>query len=449
MIIRQNYFQLFSWKMFRCPSFLELIVRNNCFYSKSCHHNNNFKRKLLTRYSSEVYPCVLYFSDKPTTASVSSQHVPLSGLIVQKFPESWQPYLRLMRADKPVGTLLLYWPSTWSIALCSQPGSLPNIELLTLFGLGAFFMRGAGCVVNDLWDKEFDKKVARTKDRPLANGELSVFQAFTLLGGLLSCSLAILLQLNYYSIILGTCSMVLVVTYPLFKRFTYWPQFILGMTLNWGVLMAWVIKNESFISLISCLPLYTACVCYTVIYDTIYSHQGILGIIHKVIRLNFRNFSNSQLFFGEIMREWGLTFNWGVLLGWAATSGSVYWLGAMTLYFSGISWTLVYDTIYAHQDKADDSIIGLKSTALKFGDNTKPYLSLFGSSMITSLAITGLMTDQTWPYYVGLLLTSCHIGWQIGTLDINNPADCWKKFSTNRYLGLILFTSIVASNLLK
>ncbi|KRX13567.1 4-hydroxybenzoate polyprenyltransferase, mitochondrial [Trichinella nelsoni] len=107
-----------------------------------------------------------------------------------------------------------------------------------------------------------------------------------------------------------------------------------------------------------------------------------------------------------------LTFNWGVLFGWAANSGSVYWLGAMTLYFSGISWTLVYDTIYAHQDKADDSIIGLKSTALKFGDNTKPYLSLFGSSMITSLAITGLMTDQTWPYYVGLLLTSCHIGWQ-------------------------------------
>ncbi|KRZ78674.1 4-hydroxybenzoate polyprenyltransferase, mitochondrial, partial [Trichinella papuae] len=363
---------LFSCKMFRCPSFLELIVRNNCFYSKSRYHNNNFKRKLLTRYSSEVFPCVSCFSDKPITAPISSQHVSLSGLVVQKFPESWQPYLRLMRADKPVGTLLLYWPSTWSIALCSQPGSLPNIELLTLFGLGAFFMRGAGCVVNDLWDKEFDKKVARTKDRPLANGELSVLQAFTLLGGLLSCSLAILLQLNYYSIILGTCSMILVVTYPLFKRFTYWPQFILG-----------------------------------------------------------------------------LTFNWGVLLGWAATSGSVYWLGAMTLYFSGISWTLVYDTIYAHQDKADDSIIGLKSTALKFGDNTKPYLSLFGSSMITSLAITGLMTDQTWPYYVGLLLTSCHIGWQIGTLDINNPADCWKKFSTNRYLGLILFTSIVASNLLK
>ncbi|KAL1239316.1 4-hydroxybenzoate polyprenyltransferase [Trichinella pseudospiralis] len=390
--------------MFRCPSFLELIVRNNCFYSKSCHHNNNFKRKLLTRYSSEVYPCVSYFSDKPTTASVSSQHVPLSGLIVQKFPESWQPYLRLMRADKPVGTLLLYWPSTWSIALCSQPGSLPNIELLTLFGLGAFFMRGAGCVVNDLWDKEFDKKVARTKDRPLANGELSVFQAFTLLGGLLSCSLAILLQLNYYSIILGTCSMVLVVTYPLFKRFTYWPQFILGMTLNWGVLMAWVIKND-------------------------------LRLLYRYIRHD--------------LQPSGLTFNWGVLLGWAATSGSVYWLGAMTLYFSGISWTLVYDTIYAHQDKADDSIIGLKSTALKFGDNTKPYLSLFGSSMITSLAITGLMTDQTWPYYVGLLLTSCHIGWQIGTLDINNPADCWKKFSTNRYLGLILFTSIVASNLLK
>ncbi|KRX60371.1 4-hydroxybenzoate polyprenyltransferase, mitochondrial [Trichinella sp. T9] len=422
--------------MFRSPSFLELIVRNSCFYSKIHYYNNNLKRKLLTRYSSEVFPCVSYFSDKPTTARASSQHVPLSGLVVQKFPQSWQPYLRLMRADKPVGTLLLYWPSTWSIALCSSPGSLPNIELLTLFGLGAFFMRGAGCVVNDLWDKEFDKKVARTKDRPLANGELSVLQAFTLLGGLLSCSLAILLQLNYYSIILGTCSMVLVVTYPLFKRFTYWPQFILGMTLNWGVLMAWVITNESFISLVSCLPLYTACVCYTVIYDTIYSHQ----VYIKFSYLNARDCrQNSQR----------LTFNWGVLLGWAATSGSVYWLGAMTLYFSGISWTLVYDTIYAHQDKADDSIIGLKSTALKFGDNTKPYLSLFGSSMITSLAITGLMTDQTWPYYVGLLLTSCHIGWQIGTLDINNPADCWKKFSTNRYLGLILFMSIVASNLLK
>uniref|UniRef100_A0A3B3ZT58 4-hydroxybenzoate polyprenyltransferase n=1 Tax=Periophthalmus magnuspinnatus TaxID=409849 RepID=A0A3B3ZT58_9GOBI len=148
--------------------------------------------------------------------------------IVNSAPAPVQPYLRLMRLDKPIGTWLLYLPCTWSIALASDPGCLPHLGMLTLFGTGALLMRGAGCTINDMWDKDFDKKVSRTATRPIASGEISRFQALVFLGGQLSLALGVLLCLNNYSIVLGAASLGLVVTYPLMKRITYWPQLLLN-----------------------------------------------------------------------------------------------------------------------------------------------------------------------------------------------------------------------------
>lgn len=292
--------------------------------------------------------------------------------IVNSAPALVQPYLRLMRLDKPIGTWLLYLPCTWSIALAADPGCLPHLGMLTLFGTGALLMRGAGCTINDMWDKEFDKKVFRTATRPIASGEISRIQAVAFLGGQLSLALGVLLCLNYYSIALGAASLSLVITYPLMKRITYWPQFVLG-----------------------------------------------------------------------------LTFNWGALLGWSAVKGSCDWSVCLPLYFSGLMWTLIYDTIYAHQDKDDDIKVGVKSTALRFQEQTKPWLSGFMVAMMSGLVVVGVNAEQTLPYYAVLSVVAIHLTHQIYTLDIHKPEDCWKKFVSNRNLGLLLFLGIVAGNLWK
>ncbi|XP_071452805.1 4-hydroxybenzoate polyprenyltransferase, mitochondrial [Hetaerina americana] len=292
--------------------------------------------------------------------------------VVNSSPPKLQPYMKLMRLDRPIGTWLLFWPCGWSIAMSAFPGSLPDITMLALFGAGAIVMRGAGCTINDMWDKDIDKQVARSKNRPLVIGALSQSDALVFLAGQLGLGLLILLQLNWYSVILGASSLGLVVIYPLMKRVTHWPQLILGMT-----------------------------------------------------------------------------FNWGALLGWSAVQGSCDWSVCLPLYISGVCWTIVYDTIYAHQDKTDDIMLGIKSTAIKFGDNTKYWLSGFGSTMVMGLIAAGLQSNQTLPYYVAISLVGGHLAKQLLTLDINSPEDCSKKFISNQRVGLILFLGIVLGTLLK
>lgn len=292
--------------------------------------------------------------------------------LVNKTPIGVQPYLKLMRLHKPIGTWLLLWPCYWSISLASLPGCLPDLSLIALFGVGAVLMRGAGCTINDLWDKDIDAKVARTRIRPLAKGDLTTLDAWMFLGGQLSLALLVLLELNWHSIVLGASSLTLVVTYPLVKRVSYWPQFILG-----------------------------------------------------------------------------LAFNWGALLGWSAVHGSCDWSVVLPLYAAGISWTMVYDTIYAHQDKVDDVIVKIKSTALKFGDDTKYYLVGFSTSMVGLLLLTGYSCQQTWPFYTSVGLTGVLLMYQIKNLDINDPQNCWKAFSLNHKIGLIIFLGIVGGNLAK
>lgn len=145
----------------------------------------------------------------------------------------------------------------------------------------------------------------------------------------------------------------------------------------------------------------------------------------------------------------GLTFNWGALLGWSAIRGSCDWSVCLPLYFSGVMWTLIYDTIYAHQDKRDDLIIGVKSTALRFQENTKQWLSAFSIMMLLGLTVTGTNCAQTFPYYAAVSAVGLHLAHQIYTLDINSPDSCWQKFSSSRKIGLLLFIGIVFGNLWK
>ncbi|XP_022091538.1 4-hydroxybenzoate polyprenyltransferase, mitochondrial-like [Acanthaster planci] len=302
----------------------------------------------------------------------TAQNMSLMSSVVDKAPNRVQPYLRLIRLDKPTGTWLVYWPCAWGIALAADPGHFPSLYMLALCGLGALVVRGAGCTINDMWDRDFDKSVERTSTRPIASGAVSESQALVFLGAQLSVALGILLTLNPYSITLGCMAMILIVVYPLMKRFTHWPQIFLGVTTNFSA-----------------------------------------------------------------------------LIGYAAVHGSCDWSIVLPLYVSCIAWTIVYDTIYGHQDKKDDLALGLGSASIVMGDNTRYWLTGFGAAMVAGLVLVGATAEQTAAYYLAVALTAAHIGNQVWTVDINNPRDCWSKFRSNNRLGAIIFAGIIAGTLAK
>ncbi|XP_065889510.1 4-hydroxybenzoate polyprenyltransferase, mitochondrial-like isoform X2 [Dysidea avara] len=244
--------------------------------------------------------------------------------------------------------------------------------MMCVMGTGAFVTRSAGCIINDYWDQNFDKQVERTKTRPIASGEVSNFQALSYFALNGSVALMLLSQLNMYSAVLAVSSVSLIVTYPLFKRVTHWPQVVLGFA-----------------------------------------------------------------------------FSWGILVGYSSVKGYCDWSVLLPLYTSGIMWTLVYDTIYAFQDVRDDKKIGVKSTTMLFGDNTKMILTGFSVCMMSGILATGILSDQTWPYYTAAGLVGAHLAWQVGTMKMDNPSDCMAKFKANKWLGLLLVTGIMTSNLLK
>ena len=283
-------------------------------------------------------------------------------------PARLRPYLKLWRADKPIGVWLLLWPCWWSLALAAA-GGWPEVRLLALFALGSLVLRGAGCTFNDIVDRDIDARVARTRDRPLASGALSLVQALAFMGLLLVIGLIVLLQLNAAAIALGAASLPLILAYPFMKRITYWPQAFLG-----------------------------------------------------------------------------LTFNWGALLGWTAATGSLAW-PAVALYAACIAWTLGYDTIYAHQDKEDDMLVGVKSSALRLGQRTRPVLFVFYGVAVALLGLAGALAGLAWPFYLGLAAAAAQLAWQAGKVDIDNPADCRAKFTSNNWLGAIIFAAIVAGRL--
>jgi 4-hydroxybenzoate polyprenyltransferase len=302
------------------------------------------------------------------TSEQIATDIPFESWIDRFAPEVSRPYLRLARLDRPIGTWLLLLPCWWGAALATP--AWPDATMFVLFTIGAVVMRGAGCTVNDLADRKFDARVARTATRPIASGQISVLKAFVFLALQLLLGLSILLQFNAFTVALGVSSLLLIVLYPFMKRITYWPQLFLGFT-----------------------------------------------------------------------------FNWGALLGWAAVKGELS-APAFVLYGAGIFWTLGYDTIYAHQDKKDDVLIGVKSTALKFGDGTKPWLVGFYSITVILLAATGLLANLAWPFYLGLTLPALHLAWQIKSVDIANSKNCLRRFKSNRDFGLILLAGIIAAQVI-
>jgi 4-hydroxybenzoate polyprenyltransferase len=305
------------------------------------------------------------------------------GPIADALPANWtdrfapaglKPWLRLIRADRPIGAWLLLWPCWWSVALAARADDLPDIwfdiRLLILFAIGAFAMRSAGCIYNDIIDRDIDAKVARTKGRPLASGQISLVPAIAVAIALCLVGLAVLLQFNSFAVVLGFGSVGIVLIYPLMKRVTFWPQAVLG-----------------------------------------------------------------------------LAFSWGALMGWAAYFGELG-LAPIVLYVSAIAWTIGYDTIYAHQDKDDDALMGLKSTALRFGGNTAPWLSLFYGITIGGLAFSGWIVGAGIIFYCGLVAASAHLIWQVATLDIDNPQNCLERFRSNHSFGAIVFLAIALDAIL-
>ena len=183
--------------------------------------------------------------------------------------------IALTRLNKPIGYMLLFWPCAWGLAYAYSFNQNTNlfINYLVLFFLGSILMRSAGCIFNDIVDKDFDKKVKRTKERPIASGKISVKLSFLYVVLLCSLAFLILIQFNFLTILLGMGSMLLAFAYPFMKRITYWPQLFLGLTFNWGIIMAWAAYNNSIS--IEIITLYVLAIFWTLGYDTIYGIQDI------------------------------------------------------------------------------------------------------------------------------------------------------------------------------
>jgi 4-hydroxybenzoate polyprenyltransferase len=299
--------------------------------------------------------------------STSASDIPKGGWIDRFAPQAFRPYARLARLDRPIGTWLLLFPCWWGIALAT-PG-WPSLWLMAVFAVGAIVMRGAGCTYNDIVDRDFDARVVRTADRPIPSGAVSVRQAIAFLFAQLLLGLVILLSLSTTAIGLGVLSLVLVFTYPLMKRVTWWPQFFLG-----------------------------------------------------------------------------LAFNWGALMGYAAVADAVL-TPSFVLYAAGILWTLGYDTIYAHQDKEDDALIGVKSSALRLGQRTRPALFVFYSGAAILIGAAGGLAGLGWPFFALLAAAAAQLLWQAADVKLDDPADCLAKFKSNRLAGWLVLAGIVAGQL--
>ncbi|NUY39153.1 4-hydroxybenzoate octaprenyltransferase [Wolbachia endosymbiont of Litomosoides brasiliensis] len=273
-------------------------------------------------------------------------------------------YFSLMRLHSLTGLWLVLFPGLSGIVLASTSLSWQTFLPLILFTIGAFLMRPAGCIINDIFDREIDVHVERTKYRPLASGKLNIKQALILLSLLLSIALVVLLFTNETTLILGIVSMCMVTIYPLLKRYVWWPQLFLGFT-----------------------------------------------------------------------------FNMGSLMGWAAVKNQIS-IEPMLFYVGCIFWTLSYDTIYAHQDKKDDEKLGMKSTALYFGDKTKSWLKRFYLISLMAWLYTGILSSLNNIFYIALLAVGFIFYRQYKHFNPDNSSQCMSMFKNNSYIGLLLFFGI-------
>jgi 4-hydroxybenzoate polyprenyltransferase len=274
-----------------------------------------------------------------------------------------RPYILLARLDRPIGWWLLFWPCAWGVALAGA--AFTRFDLILWMLLGAIAMRGAGCVYNDIVDRDLDAQVERTRGRPLASGAVSLSAAWAWLLVLCAVGLVVLVQLPLFAAMIALGSLILVAAYPFMKRITWWPQ-------------AWL----------------------------------------------------------------GLVFSWGALVGWAAIAREVA-PPMLLLYAGSIAWVIGYDTIYALQDREDDALIGLRSSALRLGAHVRSGVALFYAAALAlwSVAIWWVRPEPL--AFVALVPAAMQLGWQVLTLNEADPADALVKFRSNRFAGLLVFLACV------
>ncbi len=280
-------------------------------------------------------------------------------------------FVDLTRLNRPIGYLLLFWPCSWGLAYAYS--LTKNVELflyyLVLFFFGAILMRSAGCIVNDIVDRKLDKKVLRTKTRPLAANLISVEKAFLYVVGLCSFAFFILIQFNILTIVLGLSSMLLAFSYPFMKRITYWPQLFLGLTFNWGVIMAWSALSD---------------------------------------------YLTTDIFI---------------------------------IYLAAIFWTLGYDTIYGAQDIADDEIIGVKSTSIKFKSMLKNFVLICYSITLIILLVFFFKKTNSVYFLIPFSAFLISLFYQIIIFDKKNPKTCLNAFKINNYSGFYMFLTFLTFSL--
>ena len=281
-------------------------------------------------------------------------------------------FIDLTRVKKPIGFMLLFWPCAWglTVAYDFSGEKITYLFYLFLFLSGSVLMRSAGCIINDIADKEYDKRVSRTKNRPIANGKISVKRGFFYSSVLCLIALIVLLQFNNFTILLALGSMPLAFTYPLMKRYTYWPQLFLG-----------------------------------------------------------------------------ITFNYGLILGWTSITNEIN-LIPIIFYFGAIFWTLGFDTVYGFQDINDDEIIGLKSTSIKFKDNSKLFISLCYLIFSIILILVGWLSKYNIFYFMLQIIISFQLFYyQVYKLNIKNSELCLNIFKSNNILGFLIFINLIFGKL--
>jgi len=286
--------------------------------------------------------------------------------LIGALPASWRPYVSLMRIDRPIGTWLLFWPCAWSVALAGVGG---RWGLFAWFLLGAFAMRSAGCVYNDLVDRDLDRAVERTRLRPLASGRVSARSAWMLIALLCGIGLIVLCQLTRTAQIVALASIALVAAYPFMKRITWWPQ-------------AWL----------------------------------------------------------------GLVFSWGALTGWPSVTGTLA-TAPVVLWLGSIFWVLGYDTLYAIQDREDDALVGVKSTARLFGARAPAMVGLFYATALVGWGMAVWLVRPEWLALLALLPAALHLASQVHRADPEDGDLALRLFRSNRFTGLLVALAMLVVGL--
>jgi 4-hydroxybenzoate polyprenyltransferase len=281
-------------------------------------------------------------------------------------PQRVRPFASLMRLDRPIGSWLLYWPCAWSVALA---GVGARWDLFLWLGLGAFAMRGAGCVYNDIVDRDLDVKVERTRLRPLASKRVSLRSAWVLIAALCVIGLIVLLQLKWVAALVALASLAPVAAYPFMKRITWWPQ-------------AWL----------------------------------------------------------------GLVFSWGALVGWPAVTGSLV-ITPLLLWFGSIAWVIGYDTLYAIQDKEDDALVGVKSSARRLGANAPLGVGLFYFVALLFWGASIWSVRPDWIALVSLVPAALHLANQALRADPDDGDLALRLFRSNRTCGLLVCLAMLVVGL--